>query len=219
MARDRMLIFYPQSRLPDDLPNNCSYCQRKLGKKTNTNTFILLMGKDRFVCLCDNCVLNYIKYHRPIKGLGGSRFIETYEGMKLYENNSIAIVQIEFPTMREAKISLPKIRGVLKQYIQCQCCGHMVSHLVQHHWWEPPNYGDSEYYYQYICEDCNNRLTPKIWGYHPDHNKHQYPSHILPNWGLQVLYIKAKDPLFLTQQLKDTYSLPLPEPKCGWGNW
>jgi hypothetical protein len=208
---------YPQSDLPNNLPDNCSNCHHRFHSKRNTwkePKFIVLSQHKTFFYLCDNCItaqLHHPYYNRPYTNTSGHELVEVYNGLKIFKfDNASTIVQIEFPTLREARYGITKIKEALQLYIQCPCCKNMVSRLEIHHWFEPPKY---TYHTMQTCSDCNQRhLNPQIWDYHPDNKNHRAPSHVLPRWELQVLYVTETDIPLLIHSLKQEYQWPLPKP-------
>lgn len=201
---------YPQSDLPNNIPDRCSACQRKLYNQG----FILIERRSKtFLYLCANCTIEHLHHpyeNKPYFNAIGQELIEVCNGLQIFKvNNQATTIQIEFPTIREARYGVTKIKEVLLMYIQCPCCENMVARLEVHHWWQPPKY---TCHTKGVCSSCNQQyLNPKIWEYHPEYDGVSVPSHIMPSWESQKVYRGNKDHKLLQNLLSECeFPLPLP---------
>jgi hypothetical protein len=93
----------------------------------------------------------------------------------------------------------------------CLACNKQCQKLLNHHWYEPPEY---KYHSMGICTFCNTVLTAKnLWRIPKAYHRGQHPwlNHILPSWDLQVSFIENRQEY--RKIIYQHYTWPLPMPR------
>lgn len=197
-------IYRPLATLSPALPSECDQCHRPLAKKEH---FVARYG-DHYAVLCSTCITAHVP--QPFKNHLGQPLIEVYNGIQLFQGDGdTVVIALVCSSAREARDKTDALSSQLRAMPICPACNTPVPKLEMHHWYTPPDYAIDIHP---TCPSCNQRrLTPQIWGSHPRFNIYPIlpPSHIMPAWNVQALFIQhsALLPLALAE-----YAWPLPQP-------